>query len=175
MRRSRRFTNFLETAKSFHICIRAYPMLINWFTLAGERDRVLATAEEALTYFEGLSYFVKLPREIFSLLSIPILIETGRYQEAEELLDKYTPKGKTRNYFKFLQLNVISQLRQNNITDRLGANPKLLPVWCPRRLPRRMENPRGLYLCPGRPARNRTGGRLRRRKVPERDPVLVRG
>ncbi len=125
-------------ARNFHICIRAYPMLIYYHALRKEDDLVLEYAQEALQYFTNVRYYVRKPLESFSQLSIPILIKKGRFEEAQQLIAKYKPKTKTPNHFRFLQCEALLKFHSGaydsaydfvHETSTKGASPGFKEEW----------------------------------------------
>jgi len=104
----------LEREQNFYICLRSYVMLVSYYSMIGDNAAAITQCQSAIGYFKSIGFETKRTIESFSLISLPMMISAGQYDEAHSIIEEHRPKKKSLNYFKFQQCLVCCEFRSGN-------------------------------------------------------------
>ena len=79
----------VERKKNFFICLRAYVILVNYHSMMGNHAKAISFCQQATEFFKNIGFQAKRSIESFSLISLPMLIQTERFEEALSIINEY--------------------------------------------------------------------------------------
>ena len=104
----------LNGSKNFYTAFRGYIILTSYAISKKKDKEAIQYCSTALKYFNSLQFKTYNANESFALLETSCLINLEEFDKASSIILQYKPTTKTRNYFRFLQLEVINMIRAGN-------------------------------------------------------------